>query len=169
MVTRDDRAFPAECRPLRAGENVAGLIRAFNSGSSATTDFVAREPSFVWWAVLEGPRKEGRNFVTYDRNRLDSYFTERHQKGEQLRLVQMDLQYDPGRDIAHLGLLLERRADDLNGGNVESSFAAGKGAIDCATGLIIVWVLTHGDSSGVGDCPPPSETQASLAVVCARA
>jgi len=163
VVTRDDPALPAGCRPRPLARRIVAFFDAFNRGDPAATGFVA--PSGGWYSVTDGRR---RHFVTYSRRGLPAYFARRHRHGERLRLEQVDVSF--GNGLGHIAYVIDRRADDLRRLAITGTTAIGKGAVNCETGQIVVWSM--GMPRWIGHehfevCPPP-RTPSRAIVACAR-
>jgi hypothetical protein len=164
VVTRDDTSSPAGCGPGAVARGIAAFFDAFNRGDPSAVGFVA--PSGGWYSVTEGRR---RHFVTYSRRGLRRYFARRHSRGERLRLEQVDVSHANG--LGHIAYRIERRADDLRRLGNAGTTAIGKGAVDCASGRIVVWSMgmVPGDDPGAifEVCPSP-RTPSRAIVACAR-
>jgi hypothetical protein len=82
-----------------------------------------------------------------------------------MRLIEMEVSYEPGRDLGNLSLLVERTADDMP---PDELLFAGKGAIRCASGRFAV--LAMGQSEEMqGPCTavvPTVEGNASEPTIC---
>jgi hypothetical protein len=164
VVTRDDPGLPAGCRPGAVARRIAAFFDAFNRGHPSAVGFVA--PSGGWYSVTEERR---RHFVTYSRRGLTRYFARRHSSGERLRLEQVDVSYANG--LGHIAYRIERRADDLPRLGIAGMTAIGKGAVDCASGQIIVWsmgMVPGDDPAATFDVCPPPPTRSRAVVACTR-
>jgi hypothetical protein len=163
VVTRDDPALPAGCRPRPLARRIAVFFDAFNRGDPSAADYIA--PSGGWYSVSDGGR---RHFVTYSRRGLPGYFARRHRRGERLRLEQVDVSF--GNGLGHMAYLVDRRADDLRRLGITGTTAIGKGAVNCETGQIVVWSMGMPPGSGherFEVCPLP-RTPSRAIVACAR-
>jgi hypothetical protein len=164
VVTRDDPALPAGCRPRPLARRIAAVFDAFNRGDPSAVEHVA--PSGGWYSVSDGRR---RHFVTYSRSGLPEYFARRHRRRERLRLEQVDVDFAHG--LGHIAYRIERRADDLRRVGITGTTALGKGAVDCDTGRIVVWSMgmPAGRVHGAFElCPPPRTPRPGAIVACAR-
>jgi hypothetical protein len=164
VVTRDNAALPAGCRPRRLARRIAAFFDAFNRGDPSAVSFA--DPSRGWYSVSDGrPR---RHFVTSSREGLLRYFARRHRRGERLRLEEVDVSY--ARGLGHMAYWIDRRADDLRRLGITGTTAHGKGAMDCETGEIVVWSM--GMPPGRGHTPfqicPPPRRPSRATVACAR-
>jgi hypothetical protein len=99
-----------------------------------------------------------RHFVTRDSTRLARHFARRHRHGERLRLREVVVGYANSK--GQIEFRLDRRADDIT-----TTRAAGKGAIDCDRGRIIVWSV--GVAPGGRICPRPAR-RTGEPVACVR-
>jgi hypothetical protein len=95
----------------------------------------------------------------------------RHARGEWLRLLELTVGFANG--LGQIEFRVDRRADDLRRLGITGTIAHGKGAVDCATGKIVVWSM--GMAAGRRDphahfvlCPRPRTPGRAVAVVCAR-
>jgi hypothetical protein len=177
VVTRDNLTYPQRCRPRAVGRTVAGLLRSVTDGDwVALNRFLEEEPEFGWYSVTDGvPRGPRRHFVAYNRDRLDSYFKARHAIGERVRLLAVDVVYDPDRNLGHIAYVLRRRAPDLAEIGITGTLADGKGAVDCQDGRVRVWSMGMDESPRYARgtlkvlCPlPPAVDWTRTAVACAR-
>lgn len=167
-VTREAHRVPSSCAPRQVGELIVGFLTAISEGSVEVSRFFA--PDMKWYSVSEWSRGAGkRHFVShgYDPRELESYFERRAAQNERISLLEVDVSYEPGRELGHVAYVLERGADDLP---ESDPIVHGKGAIDCDTGKIAVWSMSH--DSRFQKAPPicPGEPKPSgLAIACARA
>lgn len=145
-----------------------GFFGAINEGLVQTSDFFA--PDMEWYSLSEWSRASGkRHFVSYgyEPERLGSYFERRINQHEQLHLLEIDVSYEEERNIGHVVYAIERTADDLDSSN---PIVIGKGAIDCDTGTIAVWSMSHDARYQKAPelCPGEAEPP-EIALACARA
>lgn len=102
---------------------VRAFIEAYNRGKSGLADqFFAPEPAFQWYS--ENGRREG--VAAYDRSTLAEYLTQREEQADHLELLNVT----PSSG-GNFGFTVRRTAEPL----------PSKGAIDCRSGLFIVWSL----------------------------
>lgn len=140
-VTRDDHSGPETCRPLKVGELIVSFFGAFNEGAVDAAAYFS--PEMQWYSVSEWTRARGkRHFVSYgyDPAKMHSYFQRRASHNEHLRLFEIDVDFEQERNLGHVGYSLARTADDLPRSR---PIAMGKGAIDCDSGTIAVWSMSH--------------------------
>lgn len=167
LVTRDSDRGPSSCRPGAVGELLVDFVHAVNSGGEPIDDYFVSD--MQWFSVTTGnPRAGGSHFVAYDKRKLRRYFEERAALHERWRLIAVDVAYERRRNLGHISYFIERSADDLKGFERR---ALGKGAIDCATGKIVVWSMgaRKGAPSNPGSlCPQPGRKGTDIAVACAR-
>jgi hypothetical protein len=159
IVTSDDASLPEGCHPGQVAELVLSFVYAFNSGDQAVLSrifFLSEGPSppdfadrpydpWSWYTVskTEPGGKIVSGFVTYDQGELLDYFAERHEQGEQLRLLKVSLTQTGllGRDD-NVGFIyvLNRNARDLEPGlGGPAHIASGQGALNCKNRRIFAW------------------------------
>lgn len=169
QVTRDGAKGPDSCSPQAVGELVVGFFGAVNAGEFEASRYFS--PDMKWYSISEWSPDSGKDhFVTYgyEPEELEAHFESRIAENEQLHLLEIDVAYERERNIGHIVYALERRADDLP---VADPIVIGKGAIDCHTGKISVWSMSHDarfQRAASNTCPgkpDPPET----AIACARA
>jgi hypothetical protein len=157
---------PQSCGPSGIGELVIRFFETFNSHEIADhiDDFIAPAGRFVWFSVQGAG--ERLNDDAYQRDSLSSYLQQRADIGEELRLVAMDTEYDRGRDLTNIAYTIQRSAPDIAGG---AELVAGKGAIDCESGKIMVWSVgtARGDTEETL-CPSAAAVEPDMPVVCLR-
>ena len=167
-VTRDDQRGPAACSPEKVGELIVGFFGAINEGSVEASKFFARD--MEWYSINEWSPKGGkRHFVSYEYepDELESYFERRIKQHEQLHLLEIDVAYERARNLGHVAYAIERTADDLPS---SSPIVIGKGAIDCETGTIAVWSMSHDTRFQRAPAICPGEADPPMiAIACARA
>jgi len=159
IVTSNDPSLPEGCHPRQVADLVISFVGAFNRGDQATLSrifFVSEGPSppdfadggydpWSWYTVgkVEPGGKIVGSFVTYDQGELLRYFSRRHEKGEQLRLLKLSLGQTGllgKEDNVGFAYVLNRTARDLEpdlGG--PASIASGQGAINCKNRRIFTW------------------------------
>ncbi len=105
-------------------------MSAFDRGADRLAEsFFQQPPEFQWYS--EPPdRLEGRRVSPYDYGSLDEYLLGQHVHGERLELVSVNYAESGGR-VGNFGFVARR-----NGEVIQS-----KGAVDCTTGLFIVFSL----------------------------
>lgn len=165
-VTRDSERGPSPCRPQAVGELMVGFLQKVNAGTDPTGSFSS---SFQWYSMTEGnPRNGGRHFVTHERDELDDYFERRADHDETMKLIELSVGYDEGRDISHIAYVIERTADDTAR---FGTMVTGKGAIACGEGKIelLSMGMARDIMDGVGSyCPAPENPDVDVAVICTR-
>jgi hypothetical protein len=167
-VTRDRQRGPQSCSPQEVGELVVDFFAAFNEGVVEASSFFA--PDMEWYSISEWNREGGkRHFVSYgyEPETLESYFQRRAKQHEQLRLLEIDVIYERERNLGHVVYALERTADDLPSSD---PIVNGKGAIDCETGTIAVWSMSHDTRwQRAPDICPGNAEPPEIALACVRA
>ena len=166
-VTRDGHGVPNSCTPQEVGELVVDFFAAINEGAVEASRFFA--PGMEWYSVTEWSRDTGkRHFVSngYDPKKLESYFQRRAEQHERVHLLEIDVAYEPARNIGHVAYALERTADDFPDSD---PIVIGKGAIDCDTGRIAVWTMSHDTCVQTPPALCPGEANPpKVAIACAR-
>ena len=115
---------------------VEDFVRAYNDGDAeaAEASFSA-DPDFEWYSVSRGQREE---FTTYERSRLAPYFARRHEVGDRLKLLEVDVREERGWHGGYgFAFRLVRFSDQ---GRAAGRYH-GKGAADCT---IFVWSMGGG-------------------------
>ncbi len=167
-VTREGRHAPAPCRPDEIGEMIVGFLKAINEGLVEASSFFASD--MEWYSVSEWSPQEGkRHFVSngYQPEELESYFARRALQREVVHLLEINVGYERARNLGHVAYTLERTADDLPRSD---RIVIGKGAIDCATGKIAVWSMSHDTRFQRAPAMCPGEAKPPrIAIACARA
>lgn len=103
-----------------------GFVSAYNAGQAGLTDrFFSGPERFEWYS--ENPLRN--NDEARDRSTLDSHLARRHTEGHRLELTGFAL--GAYREIDRTGHFTFVAAS--------AATVAGKGAIDCDTGRIMVW------------------------------
>ena len=164
-VTRDGSDGPESCSPQEVGELVVGFLGAVSEGEEQISTFFA--PDMEWYSLSEwSPGTGKRNFVTYGPEKLDPYFERRAKQHERQSLLEIDVSYELQRNIGHITYNIERTADDLP---KSDPIVIGKGAIDCETGTILVWSMSHDTryQDAPALCPGEAEPP-KVAIACAR-
>lgn len=160
-VGHDDA--PDGCTVDDVGGLVIAFLDAFNSGTigNRVDEFIASADRFAWFSV-----DERQDSDAFDRASLGDFLQAWSDTGEVLRLVDMDTEYELARNITHIAFNVERSGSAPSGSGVA---VAGKGAVDCESGTIMVWSMgtTHPDPPALCQ-PPPDTTNQDLAVVCVR-
>lgn len=166
-VTRDGQGGPAACSPQEVGELIVGFFGAINEGSVEASSFFA--PDMKWYSISEWSPKGGkRHFVSYgyDPEKLESYLERRIAQQERLHLLEIDVAYERERNLGHVVYAIERTADDLPSSD---PIVIGKGAIDCETGTIAVWSMSHDTRFQRAPAICPGEADPPMiAIACAR-
>jgi hypothetical protein len=159
IVTSDDASLPDGCQPRQVAELVISFVEAFNSGDQAVLSrvfFLSEGPSppdfadgpydpWSWYTVgeIEPSGKIVNGFVTYDQGELLDYFAERHEQGEQLRLLKLSLSQTGllgKEDNVGFVYVLNRSARDLQPGlGGPAHIASGQGALNCKNRRIFTW------------------------------
>jgi hypothetical protein len=173
VVTRNDQPLPG-CQPREVADLLVTFFDAFNRGDTA---HLRRSfgPQFQWYSVTEHDLGEqGRHFVAFHADDALAYFDARHQRGERLDLLALDV-----AATGDIGFFAARQADDLPPGPLDGALRPmlGKGKIDCMARTIDVISMGMGMDQvnepaavQIGRlCPEPPATTASDAIVaCSR-
>ena len=121
---------PPFCNSQKVGKLVRSFVRAYNRGDQEELDWLWVRVRFEWYSSTEtDPRShEEETFVTYSRRELLRYFADRHLQRDRLQLVRFRF-HGFSAGWGHFSYRLQRRADDLRGGQWISY--RGKGAASC--------------------------------------
>ena len=162
-VTRDSDEGPEACRPAQAGELLSRFLAAFSAGDVRAAEYFSED--MEWYSMSEWAPKTGkRHFVTHDRAGLRRYIERRAAEKEQMRLLELRVQFDETRNLGHLAYSIERTADDLL---PTKPIVIGKGAIDCETGRLHLLSMGHDTRfQQFGSCPGRADG-AEVALACA--
>jgi hypothetical protein len=142
VVIGDDSAFGAGCRAQDVAQVVMGFLDAFNRGEQTELGtFIGQ--AFQWYSVTEGNAPQaGRHTVVRTKTDVLMYFAQRHQQHERIQLQEMNISYEESRNLAHIGYVLTRYADDLEPKlDTKDNRTVGKGAISCTDQTIVVWSM----------------------------
>jgi hypothetical protein len=170
VVTRDIPSAPERCTPAAIGRLSVEFFSSLDGGDMTNVDeFFAPVGTFQWYSdKASGTPRTGSDAL--DRASLATYFRDRHRHHEDARLI--DLVITPRQNGAATDFVfaLERTADDLP---ERARYTYGKGALDCATGKIIVWSLgpqvrTRAETPADA-CPAPATSASAAAIICTRA
>ena len=139
----------AACTLEETAGSVVDFLRAAGDGAPDVVDRFVSGDRFAWYSV-NGPA--GRRVDPDARNRstLDDYLAERHAQSERYELVELSVRNDATTQLAHLAMVLSRRAGDIADGQVT---VHGKGALDCASGTIVSWSVGGVVDPDVDLCP----------------
>lgn len=119
----------AACGPSRAREDLERFLRSSSmDGDSIVATFIAPEPGFQWFSTRNRLGME----VATDRSSLGRYFDER--RARHVR-QQLDSFRFNGVDAGHANLSFAITETSASG----QLTYPGKGAIECASGKIVVW------------------------------
>lgn len=118
-------AMSAICSdPAQIEKRVRDVVDAYNAGDVSRGDsFFAPEGKFQWYS--ENGLREGA--AARDRSTLMQYLSKRHLEGDEFSVARVE----PG-SAGNFGFFINRGA---------KTEILSKGALDCATGLVIVWSL----------------------------
>lgn len=123
---------PPLCTAEAVRQSVDRFVAAMNDGDAAIAEaLVAPSLRFGWFSVdserLGSDAKDRSTLGSYLRNRVDAL--------EQTELLEFDFSSYRAQDrTGHFAFRFAQRSTDYGDATV-----IGKGAIDCDTGLIIVW------------------------------
>lgn len=128
-TTTTEPGFP-NCTASAVSELVQGFVSAYNSGVPDVADrFFADEPAFEWYA--ERPTRLHGDSM--DRSTLATYLRSRHSAGHRFELT--GYAFTGYRAVDDTGHFTFARVGP------EAAMLSGKGAVDCVSGLIIVWAF----------------------------
>lgn len=135
-VTRANELVPAACEEDTVRSTVEGFIAALNSGEVKGADlvewYITPIGAFGWFGTPDRPFPgPGSDFTT-----LAAYFTSFTEAGHEWRLLSFDYN---GWD-AVTGAHFEVEIEGTFGGDV-TGIQSAKGAIDCDSGKIAVWLI----------------------------
>ena len=132
-ATGSATAFPP-CGANEARDSVERLVAAMNIGDApAANALVAPTPRFQWFSV----NPERLNADASDRASLGEFLGAQVAVGQQTELISFSFTFYRAQDrTGNFAFRLSQR-----GVEAQPTEAAGKGAIDCDTGLIMVWTV----------------------------
>lgn len=112
---------------------VRDFVRAYNDGDLVRLEQAfSPEPEFEWYTVSRGVRQE---VTAYDRATLRPYFARRHEAGDRLSLLELDVRDERGW---HGGFDFTFRLVRSSAQHRAEGRYHGKGAAGCA---IFVWSM----------------------------
>lgn len=125
---------PETCGADEARRAVNTLLEALNNGDAATADAaVAPEPRFLWFSV----DPERLNSAASDRTTLLGFFQDMISAEIQTEVASFTFNSYRAQDrTGNFGFHLRQRSADGPATEV-----AGKGAIDCETGHVMLWTV----------------------------
>ena len=131
VSSSEDAASTGACSRNGARELVERFLSAYSGGSnnvSLADRFFAPEDRFQWF--YDAVTRHGEE--AQDRSSLDSYLAQQHTSGDSLQLMNFSFNgYRSEDNTGHFEMVLSRSELVLEG----------KGAIDCDSGKIMVWVV----------------------------
>ena len=148
-----DFAGPKTCQPRLAAELVQRFLLAISRGDDPTiVSILAPEPRFQWYSASFDDHSPAAFSVSEARALLQRRAAA-HEEG---RLLTLSVQFDPRRGMGHIAYALALHADDVRPASDGSDrLVEGKGAIDCATGKLMVWSMgTDGPRTSIADAQP---------------
>jgi hypothetical protein len=150
LVTGNADGAPIGCSPQDIASRIVEMLDVINRGNTnfLVDEYFGRKEKapFEWYSMTEVGKTdtEMNHFVAYTWDDLASYFDQRYQQHEQMKLrwVQFNA-WDAGRGLVHFGPIeVTRDADDLRPGlDGSESIASGKGAYHCDTKAFVVLSL----------------------------
>lgn len=180
IVSRDDPGLPEGCSPAEVAQLIMNFLDAYNNGDQEQiAQFFPN--TFEWYSdgvVVNGVEvDQDHYFLTRPGSRDDllSYAAERHQHGDRMELLQVNVVGPSWHGGADFSFRLTREADDVqpkSEGQVR--YVEGFGAIRCRTQKFWVWSLGMRspkflESELLGVCPdPPPDTAENAVIACAR-
>lgn len=177
IVVRDNPALPEGCSPTEVAQLIMSFLDAYNRGDrEQLADFFPS--TFEWYSdtiVDSAEDDDKRSFDFSFRNRLLDYVAERHQHGDRLQLVAVNVAGPGWHGGADIAFTLTREANDVRRGpEGRERYAVGGGAIRCQSQKIWAWGMgtappdfPESDLSHV--CPvPPDGAPENAVVACAR-
>jgi hypothetical protein len=180
IVVRDNPTLPKGCSPAEVAQLIMGFLDAYNNGDQEQLiRFFPR--TFEWYSDtvkadgVEVDEEHHFNFTTRPGSQdvLLDYVAERHQYGDHLRLVSVDVAGPGWHGGADIAFRLTREADDLEPDGHER-YVEGGGTISCQTREFMVWGMgtrppDYPESHLARVCPePPAGTSENAVIACAR-
>lgn len=131
-----DQTLVEDCGAVDIEDVVRSMFESYGDGDvAAAVAWFAEEPAFEWFSAPPD-RQEGAEWDPYDRSSLESYFAFKHAGGERIQVDGVTFNGVRG-GYGNFSMQLTRLAAER--GEIGPFF--GKGAIDCAVGLIAVMSL----------------------------
>ena len=130
--TTETVTAPPSCSAQAVRDSVERFVAAMNERDVAAADAaVAPKPQFQWFSV----DPERLNAAAYDRSSLREFLEAQVTAGQQIELISFTFTSFRDEDrTGNFGFRLAQRSEAE-----QPMEAVGKGAIDCDTGLIMVW------------------------------
>ena len=130
--TTEAVTVPPSCSAQAVRDSVERFVAAMNAGDVAAADAaVAPKSQFGWFSV----DPERLNDAAHDRASLREFLAAQVTAGQQVKLISFNFTSFRNEDqTGHFGFRLAQRS-----GAEPPTEAVGKGAIDCDTGLVMVW------------------------------
>ena len=144
---------PKACQPREAAGLVQDFLAAISQGDdAAVAAILTPEPRFMWYSAS----LDLRNHAAFDVAETRTLLQRRAEAHEEGLLLALSVQFDPRRRLGHIAYALSLRADDVQpAADGSDRLVEGKGAIDCATGTIMVWSMgTDARRTTIADLPP---------------
>jgi hypothetical protein len=172
VTVTDAGTLPADCSVLKVAATLLRFVDAFNHGDQRQLDEVFQIHN--WYTVDERSGESHHEVRLAHQSELLTYFAERHQKGERMRLLEVDtsstLGWHGGVDFAYV---LTRQAEDLPDG--PNHIAQGKGAMTCPERKIFISsmgseaILAAPGGIHNRSCPePPPGSPPNAVIACTR-
>jgi hypothetical protein len=144
---------PKACQPLEAAELARDFLAAISQGDDAAiAAILTPEPRFMWYSAS----LDDHNHAAFDVAETRTLLQRRAQAHEDGQLLALSVWFDPRRRLGHIAYALTLRADDVRpGADGSDRLVEGKGAIDCASGTIMVWSMgTDAARTTIADLSP---------------
>jgi hypothetical protein len=128
IITGHADGAPSQCTTEEVTARLVSLYEGINREDRDVTSEYFSRSSFTWYCMHEPDEPH----TVYDLDELGSYFEQRYEQHETLRLVSITFNgWDEPRGLLHFGpFVIERTADDLD--SVPTT-VLGKGAYHCET------------------------------------
>ena len=132
--TTETVTAPRSCSAPAVRDSVERLVAAMNIGEVAAADaVVAPTPRFQWFSV----NPERLNADASDRASLREFLGAQVAVGQKTDLISFDFTFYRAEDrTGNFAFRLAQRSREA-----QPTEAAGKGAVDCDNGLIMVWTV----------------------------
>jgi hypothetical protein len=119
---------------------IVAFLTAYDAGAPDVTDrYIAPEGQFQWYGAPDRPFPDSP--ASTDRGSLPTYFADQHTKGHRLELK--DFSWNSAQYYADIhGWAVNFNYTLIHTiAGVNPHAAPGKGALSCASGKIMVWLI----------------------------
>jgi hypothetical protein len=143
VVDARDADHPAGCKVRAVAETVRDLFAHAGRDAGAAVRFLAPDDAFRWYSVGDNRPGEltvpaNRNTTLTTRAQVRRHFAARMRKRERLQLRAISVAVADDGSRASIVLTGRRRASDLRDRGIRTTRISAKGAIDCASGGVMV-------------------------------